>query len=126
VLAALFLEITSSVILLMTGFLILHQATAMWDVRYAVARREVSPTEQHVHSVLEMLPLTALLFVVALHWPAFAALFGHGAPDFSFSLKPDPLPVPYIGAMLVLAVLFEALPYFEELMRGLRQRRKRD
>jgi hypothetical protein len=77
VLAALFLEITSGVILMMMAFLILDQATAMWDVRYAAATREVSPIEQHIHSLLEMLPLTGFLLVIALHWPGFTALFGY-------------------------------------------------
>ncbi|MGY4286956.1 hypothetical protein ACVWXO_006176 [Bradyrhizobium sp. LM2.7] len=68
----------------MIAFLILHEATAIWDVRYASAMREISPAEQHVHSVLEMLPLTGLLLVIALHWSAFTALFGFGTPDFFF------------------------------------------
>jgi hypothetical protein len=120
VLAALFLEITSGVIVVMMVFLVLHEATAIWDVRYASTRREVSPTEQHVHSFLEMLPLTGLLLVIALHWPAFAALFGKGTPDFSFTLKQAPLPLTYIAAVLTLTALFEVLPYLEELIRGLR------
>jgi hypothetical protein len=124
VLAALFLEITSGVILVMMVFLVLHEVTAIWDVRYASAMREVSPTEQHVHSVLEMLPLTGLLLVFALHWPAFAALFGYGTPDFSFTLKQSPLPLSYIFAMLALTALFEVLPYLEELIRGLRYRER--
>jgi hypothetical protein len=123
VLTALFLEITSGVIVLMMVFLVLHEATAIWDVRYASKLREISPTEQHVHSVLEMLPLTGLLLVIALHWPEFAALFGYGTPDFSFALKGAPLPLTYIAVMLALAALFEALPYLEELIRGLRYRR---
>lgn len=61
VLAALFLEITSGVIGLMIVFLILHEATAIWNVHYAAATREVTPTEQHVHSFLEMLPFNNLL-----------------------------------------------------------------
>ncbi|XIA65689.1 diguanylate cyclase [Bradyrhizobium sp. TZ2] len=125
VLAAIFLEITSGVILVMMTFLVLHEATAIWDVRYATAMREVSPTEQHIHSVLEMLPLTALLLVIALHWPAFAALFGFGTPDFSFTLKQPSLPLPYIVAILALTALFEVLPYLEELVRGLRYRDRR-
>src|SRR4030095_13423434 len=120
VLAALFLEITSGVILVMIAFLILHEATAIWDVRYASRMREVSPTEQHIHSFLEMLPLTGLLLVIALHWPAFAALFGQGTPDFSFTLKQSPLPLTYIATMLALTALFEVLPYLEELIRRLR------
>src|SRR3954470_19041900 len=71
ILAALFLEITSGVILLMIVCLVLHQATAIWDVHYANATREVKPIEQHVHSVLEMMPLTGVLIVTALNWRAF-------------------------------------------------------
>ena len=67
ILAALFFEINAGIILLMVVCLILHQATAMWDVHFAAATREVKPIEQNVHSLLEMLPLTALLMVIALH-----------------------------------------------------------
>lgn len=123
VLAALFLEITSAVILLMIVCLILHEATAIWDVRYAAATREVTPTEQHIHSFLEMLPLMGLLLVIALYWPAFAALFGVGSPDFSFRWKQQQLPVAYIVTMLTLTALFEVLPYLEEFLRTLRHRR---
>jgi hypothetical protein len=45
-------------------------ATAIWDVSYAYRRREVTPTEQHVHASLEMLPLMGVLIVVQ----------GHGEP----------------------------------------------
>jgi hypothetical protein len=120
ILAALFLEITSGVILLMIVCLVLHQATAMWDVRYANARREVKPVEQHVHSVLEMMPLTGLLLVIALHWNAFIALFGLAPASFELALKSQPLPWVYIVTMLSLTLLFEVLPYLEELARGLR------
>jgi hypothetical protein len=122
VLAALFLEITSAVIVLMVICLILHEATAIWDVRYANATREVAPIEQHIHSVLEMLPLMGLLLVIALHWAAFSALLGAGTPDFSLRWKPDPLPVTYIATMLGLTALLEGLPYLEEFLRTLRHR----
>ena len=125
-LAAIFLEINALVILVMIVSLILHQLTAMWDVHYAYHRREVTPIEQHVHSLLEMLPLTALLIVVALHWPQFLALFGAGNEpmDFSLRLKDPPLPWLYVTAVLTLVILFEVLPYVEELVRTLRARRR--
>jgi hypothetical protein len=124
-LAAIFLEINALVMLVMIVSLILHQLTAMWDVRYAYHLREVTPIEQHVHSVLEMLPLTALLIVVALHWPQFLALFGAGNEpmDFSLRLKEPPLPWLYVTAVLALVALFEVFPYVEELVRTLRARR---
>jgi hypothetical protein len=120
ILAALFLEITSGVILLMIVCLVLHQATAMWDVSYAAAMREVKPIEQHVHSVLEMMPLTGLLIVVALHWDAFIALFGLVPASFSLITKGAPLPWAYIVTVMSLTLLFEVLPYLEELVRGVR------
>ena len=55
--AAIFLEINALVILVMIVCLLLHEATAIWDVSYAYPLREITPTEQHVHSFLEMLPL---------------------------------------------------------------------
>jgi hypothetical protein len=125
-LAAIFLEINALVILVMIVSLILHQLTAMWDVQFAYHRREVTPIEQHVHSVLEMLPLTALLIIVALHWQKFLALLGMGtqAADFTLRLKEPPLPWLYVVAVLTLVLLFEVLPYAEELVRTLRARRK--
>jgi hypothetical protein len=123
ILAALFFEISSGVILLMIVCLVLHQATAMWDVHYANRTREVKPIEQHVHSVLEMMPLTGLLLVIALHWQQFIALFGLAPARFDLTLKAEPLPLAYIVTILGLTLLFEVLPYLEELLRGLRHRR---
>ena len=120
ILAALFLEINTGIILLMIVCLLLHQATAMWDVSYAAATRELKPIEQHVHSVLEMMPLTGLLMVIALHWQAFIALLGLSPATFRFALKPEPLPWLYVALMMGLTLLFEILPYIEELVRGLR------
>jgi hypothetical protein len=82
-LAALALEINTGVILLIIVCLVLHEATAMWDVRLANRTREVMPIEQHIHSVLEMLPLTAVLMVVALNWSAFLGLLGMSYADFA-------------------------------------------
>src|SRR4051794_35770138 len=75
-LAAIFLEINALIIGTMIACFIAHEATAIWDVSYAYHRREVTPTEQHVHSFLEMLPLMGLLIIVTLHWQQFLSLFG--------------------------------------------------
>lgn len=122
VLAALFLEITEPVLALMIVSLFLHEATALWDVSYAITRREVTPIEQHVHSFLEMVPLMALSFIVVLHWRRFRALLGLGdeAPDWSLRLKEDALPTHYVIALLEAMGAFEAVPYLEEFWRGLR------
>src|SRR5215203_2803943 len=118
ILAAAFFKITTGVLLLMILCLILHQATAMWDVAYAHKTREIRPSEQHVHSLLEVLPLTALLMVAALSWDAVLGLIDPRFADFSFTVKENLPDWRYIGALLTVSVLLEILPYGEELLRG--------
>ncbi|HTJ55064.1 MAG TPA: diguanylate cyclase, partial [Nitrosospira sp.] len=74
-LAAIFLQINAGIIAIMIVAFFIHEATALWDVSYAVTARDVTPIEQHVHSFLEMIPLMAILFVVSRHWDQFLALF---------------------------------------------------
>lgn len=121
-LAAMFLEVNALVIAVMIVTFFVHEATALWDVRYATTARTVSPIEQHVHSFLEMIPLMGLVIVVALHWDQFLALFGAGTEKARLDLtwKEQQLPVTYIGAVMIVIVLFELLPYVEEFFRGLR------
>ena len=125
VLAAMFLEINALVLLIMLVCFLLHEATALWDVRYAVATREVTPIEQHVHSFLEMMPLMGLALIAALHWEQFLALFGFGSEKarFDIALRQGPPSWTYVSVVLALVLLFEVLPYLEELLRGLRANR---
>lgn len=123
ILAAMFLEINALVIAVMIICFLLHELTAFWDVSYAVSTRDVGPFEQHVHSFLEMLPLMGLLMVITLHWDQFIALFGLAPARFDLTLKDPPLGLYYIAAFLVAVLLFEVLPYLEELARGLRSKK---
>src|SRR3954451_14670857 len=125
-LAAIFFEINALVIALMIVGFIVHQLTALWDVTFATDKRHVSPIEQQIHSFLELLPLTAMLIVIILHWPQFLSLWGFGAetPQYRIALKPDPLPWTYVAAFLAAVLLFELLPYLEELLRGWRFRKQ--
>ncbi|HEY3909904.1 MAG TPA: hypothetical protein VGM07_08445 [Stellaceae bacterium] len=121
VLAGLFLEINAPVLALMIASFFVHEWTALWDVSYAVTRREVTPIEQHIHSFLEMLPLMAAAFISVLHWPALRALLGLAQdPDPSIRLKHEPLPTAYVAADLSAIAVFEMLPYLEELWRDWR------
>ena len=121
ILAAVFLRIDALLFLFMIACLIVHEVTGYLDLKLAMATRKVKAFEQQVHSVLEMMPLTALLLLSALHWPQAEAVFGFGqeAADFSIALKPPPpwsaLIPPMLG-FLVLAIV----PYAEEFIRGLR------
>ena len=120
-----FLEINALVLFVMLVCFFLHEATALWDVRYASETREVTPLEQHVHSFLEMLPLMGLALIAALNWPQFIALFGLGNEKarFDLTIRFGPPSWIYVGVILILVLLFEVLPYLEELVRGLRANR---
>jgi hypothetical protein len=127
VLLALFFQVNALVIAVMILALIVHELTTWFDLRYASSTRDISPIEQQVHSFLEILPLAALILIVLLHWDQFLALFGFGeaTADFTLRLKDPPLPLWYTLDLLGAVVMFNLLPYVEELMRGLRAQRSR-
>jgi hypothetical protein len=112
----------------MIASFLLHEATALWDVTYAVSGREVTPVEQQVHSFLELIPLMAISFAAILHWPQFLPLFGlgRGKVDYRLAAKRQPLPKSYVAGLLAALVGLDVLPYFEELWRGLTEAKARD
>jgi len=124
-LAAIFLQINAGIIALMIAAFFVHEATALWDVSYAVTARNVTPIEQHIHSFLEMIPLMAILFIISLHWGQFQALFGFGSETARFDLnwKEEPLPATYVISIMAVILTFELIPYIEEFFRGLRANR---
>lgn len=119
-LAVLFLEVDAAILLLMFAGLAFHQATAVWDVRYANATRRVPPVEQHIHGILEMIPFAATAIVAILHWPQLVALVGLGDATFTIGLKRQPLPGWYIAGVMAGVVVLGVLPYGEELLRTAR------
>ena len=125
-LMAMLLEINALVIAIMLACFVLHQLTALWDTTFASHKRFISPIEQHVHSFLELMPLTAMLMVIALNWPQFLSLWGVGseAARYDLVLKQEPLPWQFVVGFLAASVLFEALPFLEEFVRGLRARKR--
>ena len=124
VLAALFLEMTSAVLLLLMALLAAHALTSHWDLHYASGRREVSAFEQSVHAYLEGLPLAAFALLAASHWPQVTAIFGASGsmPDWRWTWKADALPVPVIATLLAASAVFGFAPYAEELYRCLKAR----
>lgn len=122
---ALLMEINAAFFAVAIVSIIIHHAIAYIDVRYANDTRVVPPIEQMVHSLLELLPITALLLLLVLHWGQFLALVGLGTEvaDFLLTLKSDPLPVWYVLSAIAAAGLFNAIPYLEELARCLRHSR---
>lgn len=124
VIVALLFEINALIIGLMLVALIVHEATALWDVTYAHTRRYISPLEQHVHSFLEVLPIMAVSFVTVLYWNQFLALFSLGpdVPRLVVEPKLNPLPSSYLISLFSAIAVFIAIPYSEELWRCISRR----
>jgi hypothetical protein len=113
-----FLEVNAGVLAAAYSALGVHEATAIWDVNYAVDRRRVNPTEGHIHSLLEVVPLMATAFLTVLYWDQARALLGRGEPArFAPRLKARPLPGRYIRRLLAALVATIVVPYAEELWR---------
>jgi hypothetical protein len=119
IIMGLLLEINAGVIASMAGALVVHEATAFWDVAYATDHRNVKPREQHTHSFLEVLPFMALSMASCLHWDQFRSLFGVGKekPKWGIKLKKERLPTPYLLGIVGLIVGGIVLPYGNELYR---------
>ncbi|HEU5032534.1 MAG TPA: diguanylate cyclase [Spirillospora sp.] len=120
----LFCEVNPGVLATCAGALAVHGVTAYWDVSYAEERRRVTPLEQHIHSLLEVVPLMATGFLTVLYWDQARALAGqNGRPDFRLRLKRrDPLSRRTRIALLAAMGVFGVLPYGEEMVRCLRAR----
>lgn len=121
-------DINALIIAVMLGALVVHEATALWDVTYAHTRRYIGPLEQHVHSFLELLPIMAVSFITILYWNQFLALLGVGSqvPHFEFRSKVNAVPTAYLIAFFFSIAIFIALPYGEELWRCIRTARYRE
>lgn len=116
----LFFEVNAGLLALTYATLALHEITAIWDVAYADGRREVTPTEQHVHGFLERVPLMAAVLLTTLHWDQARAVFGVGErPDWKLKRKRRPLSGAYRSGILATVTALVGLPYAEELLRCL-------
>lgn len=127
VLLALFARVNALVLLIIAGAVVLHAATAWWDIHYTHGKREIGPAEQHMHGLLEVLPMTALILVALGHWDQTLSLFGAGTQpaDFTLAWKTPMLPPWYIATVLIASVLLAVLPFVEEYRRCWRWRRQR-
>lgn len=117
------LEVDAGVLLLVFAGFLAHEATTFVELRYTVPRRVVRPSEQMVHSFMEILPLAVLALLAATRWDEALALFGAGTPDFGLRLKPRPWPAAYLVGLVGAVALLNVLPLAEEGLRCRRERR---
>ncbi|MFE4626317.1 diguanylate cyclase [Streptomyces mirabilis] len=105
-----------------------HSATALYDVSLATGERDVRPIEQHIHSFLEVLPLTALAFTACLHPDQVRSTLRGGPHPQDWRLQPKerPLPAAYLAGLAGVIGVGVVVPYAEELWRCLRTRVRDD
>jgi hypothetical protein len=120
-LGVLLLEVNALVLVLALLGVVAHTLTAYADVRYAQPRRHVSVFEQFVHAFLIVLPFTALVLVVILHWTQFASLW-RGDASWTLEWKQHPWNIGVIASVLAGSLLFGVLPGGYEFIRTWRAR----
>ncbi len=122
IILTLFFDINALVITSMMLGSVVHEGISFLDVQYADGRREVSPIEQHTHSLLEMMPFMATLVVVCLEPRQFASIFRLGSerPRWKLEAKRPAISLQYRVGLLCAVALFVIAPYTEEFVRCLR------
>jgi len=123
VLAVVLLEVNAGVLALCVAAFVAHELTVFIDLRWAAQRRLITPLEQMVHSVQEILPVAAIALLASAHWEQALSLvgLGTGEPSFAPVWRGKPLPLGYLGSLAV-GCLFLGGCYIEELRRCLRAR----
>ena len=116
-------EVDAAVLLIAFAGFLAHEVTTYLELRYTVAKRQVRPVEQMVHSFMELLPLAILALLAAMQWDQVLALFDAGVPDFDLRAKQQPWPLPWLAGAGLAVLLLNVLPLAEETLRCLRARR---
>jgi hypothetical protein len=116
-LAVALLEVNAAILLLVFAAFLAHELTTWIELQYVVPLREVTPTEQMIHSFMEILPLLSLALLALAHWAQVLSLFDQAMPDFAFRLKDEPWPSSYLWSAAAAAALFNGLPMAEETFR---------
>lgn len=120
VLLALVFEPTALLLAIGLACLLAHAATTWAELRFVTARRPIAPTEQMVHSLMDVLPLTALLLLAIAAGPLASP-----AHPQALQLVPrdPPLPLTLVAGLVAASALMNWLPMLEELRRCYRARR---
>lgn len=104
VLAALFLEPSTAVFVLLALLIASHSVLSFIDIAYTQPRRHISPIEQHIHAYMEVLPWTSLALFAALYPGMFTST------SWNVQLKAEPPPAGVLLGVIVPAVLLAVVP----------------
>ncbi len=110
--AAVLLEITLAVLIAMIVAVITHTVLSFIDVSYTMRHRHISTLEQHVHGLLDVIPIVAVGLLAILYWEEVS--LASGAP---LRLKDEPLSRVQAGVLLGSFGVLAGTPIFEEWFR---------
>lgn len=113
--AAVVLEVTLAVLIAMIIAAIAHTVLSFIDVSYTMRHRHISTLEQHVHGLLDVIPIVAVGLLAILYWEEIA--LANGAP---LRLKDEPLSNVEVGVLLGSFGVLAGIPIFEEWFRSRR------
>jgi hypothetical protein len=124
--AALLLEVNAAVLVLLVLCAIAHELTMWLDLAYAASKRRIAVVEQWVHGLQQTLPWIGLAMLMVIHRDQVLALVGRGsvAADWSVRMKQPPLPAPMLIGLFAAAAIVVLVPFVQEALRGIRQRRQ--
>lgn len=123
VVAALLFEPNGALVGFAVAMILAHEVTVWIDLKYAGRLRRIPPVEQMIHGMLEMLPLSALLLLLAHAWPTTGSL-ATSLQDLELRVAEDGVPVAWrVGLAIAIGALGVA-PYAEELWRCVRARER--
>lgn len=125
-LAAMLLDTSASVLLLLLTAVLLHELCYLADLHVALPRRQIPLAEQWVHGFQHLLPWAGLGGVAARAPEQTLALLGQGGQQPDWSLRwAEPMPSSaYVATLLGAALLLNIGPFFEETWRCLRVRQR--
>lgn len=115
---ALAFQIGTSVLAVLCLLVAAHAVVGYMDTRVAWPRREIRPSEQHVHSVLDMAPIIALAAVIAVQRDVITT------PDWTLRLRDPALPLSAWASVLLPPLALCWLPALAELRAAMKAGRR--
>jgi len=111
VIAAVFFSFVGSVLYLVATAVAVHTALSYFDVRYTFSRRVISPLEQHIHAVLCIVPIVAVVLL---------AMADAVSANQASLLRSPPLSPMLAGLIIGSIVILSGAPLVEEFIRSFR------
>jgi NADH:ubiquinone oxidoreductase subunit 6 (subunit J) len=116
--SAVVLQITLPVVVALVILVVAHTVLSFIDVSYTLGRRHISPSEQHAHGLLNVVPLVAIGLLAILNWQTLLA----PSTDSVVRLKDEPLSATHVAMLLGSFGVFAGGPVLEEWLRTYRAR----